>query len=262
MTLDRRQLLASAALLVARPAAAAPRHAALYLYTRPLLRPRHAEVVRLALQRRADAHTSGWERRDGKPVLAVGPVRNGAAHWRGETLIKPMPRAWPFAAVLEYDGSGKPLAFVDWFRRARGNQSPGAWMLDPNLGYVDHINAEVVCHRDERFSYLALVDTPTGSHVGGSELVIRARVDWADGASVRKGWWVWFDSPDDQRVEAWTAPQVPLVDWRVTRETPSLGIAATAPVDDRERELAPWGTDTVFRFPAMPPGLQPCRGDG
>ncbi|MEZ5965835.1 MAG: hypothetical protein R3F56_18510 [Planctomycetota bacterium] len=258
----------SAWLLGARPRRASgppppPRHAALHLYTRPLLRARHAAVVRMALAQRAAAHTSGWEQgADGKPVLAVGPVRDRAAHWRRDQKVKPIDRAWPFAAVLEFDGSHKAVAYVDWFRRAHDSRSPDSWMLDPNLGYVEHINREVVCHRDARFHYLALVDTPTGSHVGHSDLVVRARVDWADGASARKGWWLWFEAKNDRSVTAWTAPQVPLVDWRVVRQTPKLGIVETAPVDDRERQLAPMGTSEVFEFPEMPLGLQPCRGDG
>lgn len=267
---DRRQWLATAAgtwLLAAETAASAgrrvapPRHAALHVYSRPLVRPRHAAVLGRALARRAEVHTSGWaEGTDGLPILAVGPVHERGAHWHGTKKVKPMRPVWPFAAVLEFDGRGKGVAYVDWFRRARGSTSPGGWLLDPNLGYVDHINAEVVCDRDERWHYLALVDTPTGGHVGGSELVVRARVDWADGTSVRKGWWLWFDAPDDRPPDTWTAPQIPLVDWRVVGETPRLGIVATAPVEDRERELSPWGTKEVFRFPAMPPGLQPCRG--
>lgn len=79
--------------------------------------------MRKALLRRAEVHTSGWQEKNGKPVVAVGPVREGAAHWHRDEKVKPMPAAWPFAAVLEYDGEGKPEAYVDWFRRAKDSGS-------------------------------------------------------------------------------------------------------------------------------------------
>ena len=126
MSLDRRQFLSSGLTLLATPlrwwtASTAHPHAALYLYTRPLFRQRHAAIVHQALVRRAAVHTSGWEKRGGKPVLAVGPVNRNAGFWHGEKLVKNIPRTWPFVAVLEYDRTGKPEAFIDWFRRAKGN---------------------------------------------------------------------------------------------------------------------------------------------
>ena len=183
-------------------------------------------------------------------------------HWQHGKIEKPMDRAWPFVAVLEYEGRGKPEAFVDWFRRDRGSRSDGAWVLDPSLGYAEHINKIAVCHQDERWCYMALVDTPTGRHVGGLEIVVRGRVRWADGRRVQKGWWLWLEAPDGKGPEVWRAPSTPLVDWRVTGTTDSLGIVATAPVADPDHELAVWGTDTVFRLPDVPATVMPCRGRG
>jgi hypothetical protein len=76
-------------------------------------------------------------------VCELGPVGRGASHWQGSKWVKEMDLAWPFAAVLDYDQDGQPEAYIDWFRRAADAQSPDAWLLDPGVGYVEHINAEL-----------------------------------------------------------------------------------------------------------------------
>lgn len=263
MTLDRRQFLSSGMAILAMPLsprAWSPPHAALYLYTRPAFRPRHAGIVQRALEQRAAEHTSGWQKRNGKPVLAVGPVNRNAGFWHGDRLVKNIPRTWPFVAVFEYQGRGQPEAHIDWFRRARGNRSPGAWFLDPGIDYVDHINREMVNQHGARWSYMAVPDTPTGGYVGTAEFAIRARVRWADGRRAQSGWWLWFDAPKGRSVDDWQVVQTPLVDWLVTKSTPRLGAVETAAVDDPDRELAVWGTNTVFQFPEMPEGLTAGRG--
>jgi len=141
-------------------------------------------------------------------------------------------RTWPFAAVFEYDGTGQPEAYIDWFRRARGNKSPSAWFLDPSIDYVDHINREMVNDHGARWSYMAVPDTPTSGYVGTAEFAIRARVRWADGRRAQLGWWLWFDAPRGKSVDDWQVEQTPLVDWKVTRSSPKLGTVATADVDD------------------------------
>jgi hypothetical protein len=263
MSLDRRAFLglgvAAAALRLLPPGAGPAPHAALHLYTKPLLRPRHAAIVAGALQQRAAAHTSGWENKGGKPVLAIGPVKGHAAHWHGDTLVKDMDRVWPFVAVLEYDGAGKPVAFLDCFRRARG--SAANWILDPGTDYANHINKEVVHAQAGSLSLMAVPDTPTGDVIQAQEFCVRARVDWGDGAVVR-GWWFWFDAPVAKTAKEWRCVATPLVDWRVVKVTAKAGVVETAPLGNRARELAVWGTDTVFTFPEMPAGLDPGRGRG
>jgi len=268
MNLDRRQFLAAVpALCTVRAWCNAPAppipphpHAALFLYTEPKLRSRHTAIVQQALQQRSRAHTSGWQDVDGKPKLALGAVNQRARFWSGEVKGKAIDRTWPFAAVLEYDGSGQPLAYLDCFRRAHDSSSDDGWLLDPGVGYVEHHNAQIVASQDDRFAYLAVPDTPTGGHVGDTEFVIRARVRWADGRTAQLGWWLWFDAGKNRKVAEWRAQQVPLVDWRVTESTPKLGATAVASVADPDRELAVWGTDRVFRFPVIPAGLTPGRG--
>jgi hypothetical protein len=267
MTLDRRQFLAGLPLLSAwslhrpRPGAgSAHPHAALLVYTEARFRARHATVVAKALQQRWRAHTSGWQRVDGKPRLEVGPVSESAGQWHGDELVKAIDRTWPFVVVLEYHGEGAPEAYLDCFRRPVGQKGDDGWLLDPGVGYVEHHNAQIVTAQDDRSAYLAVPDTPTGSHVGGSEYVIRARVRWADGRRAQLGWWMSFDAPKGEDVARWRANQVSLVDWRVVASTPKLGATQVAPVDDPDRELAVWGTDRVLRFPAIPPGVTPGRG--
>ena len=58
----------------------------------------------------------------------------------------------------------------------------------------------------------------------------------------------------------WKVEQIPLVDWLVSKSTPKLGAVQTAAVANPDRELAVWGTDRVFRFPEMLPGLTPGLG--
>lgn len=236
-----------------------PPHAALHLYTRPLLSPHHEPVVRMALAQRSRVHTSGWEQRGGKPVVALGPVQGNAGHFHGETMTSAIARAWPFAAVLEYESAGGPLAFIDWFRRSRDNRDPGGWLLDPTMGYMEHINAAVVFHKDERWSYMALVDTPTLGVLGAQEFAIRARVRWTDGRRVQKGWWTRLIAPAERDKSAWYAETTPLVDWYVDAETLGQGAVGIAAVPNPERELAVWGTGTVFRFPEIPVGMRPGR---
>lgn len=259
--IDRRQFLFGASALLALPLLPQTHpHATLYLYTRPLLRPRHTTIVQQALQRRYEAHTSGWQKHDGKPVLAIGPVGRSAGFWHRDELVKDIARTWPFVAVLEYDGDGKPEAFVDWFRRPRSSRSDDGWLLDPGVDYANHINAEVVTGQDAKWCYLAVPDTPTGDHVGNSEFVIRARVRWADGHEARLGWWIWFEAPKTRGTDDWFVEQTPLCDWRVARSTPKLGAVDVGDLDDPQRQLAVWGSDRVFTFPPMPAGLTPGRG--
>ncbi|MCB9879279.1 MAG: hypothetical protein H6835_16915 [Planctomycetes bacterium] len=56
-------------------------------------------------------------------------------------------------------------------------------------------------------------------------------------------------------VEPWCVSQVPLVDWLTDDATQARGARRVVAVDDLERELAVFGTDTVFRFPEVPAGL-------
>lgn len=262
--LDRRGFMLAGAIALradpfARSALLPAPHAALHIYTRPRLLARHAKIVAAAIERRVAAHTSGWRRDGGAPQFMLGPVRDGAGHWKQVTWVKPIDRAWPFAAVLEYDPRGEPEAYVDWFRRADDAQADDGWMLDPGVGYVEHINAELATSRDEHLAYLGLVDTPTGGHVGGSQFVVRARVRWADQRRVQTGWWLRFEVDRGRGEVHWRVLQAPLVDWRVTKTHPKLGIVATAPVADPDRELAVWASERVFRFPAMPVGLTAGR---
>ena len=213
--------------------------------------------MRAALNRRAAEHTSGWRNVGGRPAIELGPVKGAAAHWRGEKLIKAIGRAWPFVAVLEYDGEGKPQAFIDWFKRAKGNKHASAWTLDPLVDYANHINAEAVCGQDDEWCYMAVMDTPTGHVVGSFEFAIRARIRWADGRTVTKGWWTWCMASKSTPERDWYMEMVPLVDWRASGRK---GRRSCIPLDDPEHELAVWGTDMVFRFPRMPPGLRPCTG--
>lgn len=262
--IDRREFLAgTSALFAARllPQRPVHPHAALYLYTRPLFRPRHAALVPQALQRRAQAHTSAFQIRDGKPVLEVGPVNTRVRFWKKTGDVgKEIGRAWPLVAVLEYDGAGKPEAFVDWFRRDGDSTSDDGWLLDPGTGYVEHMNAQVVTAEDAEWCYLAMPDTPTDSHVTTSEFALRGRVRWADGSEARLGWWLRFDTPKTRKPDDWQVEQTMLCDWRVTVSKPKLGAVDVGPLDDPARQLAVWGSDRVFTFPAMPPGLEPGRG--
>ncbi len=228
--------------------------AALYLYTRPFVRPRHRQVVAKAIEQRASAHESGWQIRKRKPALKLGPVKR-AAHWKGKRIVKPVPAAWPFAAVLEFEGHGEAL--IDWTRRRRDSKDGGAWFLDPASTYVEHINAEVVCEHDGDRSYLAVVDTPTGEVMGSNEFLIRGRVTRPDGTTDRVGWWVWFDTPRNRRTERWNEQLRPLVDWRLSKARPGLAPWSVA-LDRESRTIAALGSKSVFTLPKVPNGMEPC----
>lgn len=235
-------------------------HLAVYVYTREPIRERHREVVDKALQRRRDAHTSGWRNADGAPELRVGPVNRGARFWHGDEAGKNIARAWPMVVVLEYERIGQPTAYLDCFRRVSGRNDGDGWLLDPTVDFVGHHNAQYATAFDERFGYLAVPDTPTGGHVGGSEFVHRGRVRWADGSVGVVGTWTAMEAPRSRNVEPWRAVQVPLVDWLADDSTSTLGARRIVAIRDLERELAVFGTDTVFRFPEIPPGLFAGRG--
>jgi hypothetical protein len=224
--------------------------------------------VQKALERRSAAHTSAWARgKDDRPLLAIGRVPENAALYHRQKLQGGVYRSWPFAAVLEYDGGGKPRAFVDWFRRSKDVTDPGAWLVDPGVDYAGHHNAQVVDESDTRWSYRAVVDTPTDTHVGDTQWAVRARVTWQDGTRVQKGWWLRFHVALDRPEKEWWIEQTPLVDWRVEPEVRGTGgggrgIVATAAVADPDRELAVLGTAAVFRFPEVPAGVTAATGRG
>ncbi|MFN3242485.1 MAG: hypothetical protein ACE37K_13360 [Planctomycetota bacterium] len=242
------------------PQHAVHRHAAVYVYANGPVRPRHRKVVEKALLQRHAAHTSGWQKVDGKPRIAIGPVNRSAGFWHQDEIVKNIPRTWPMVAVLEYATDGKPAAQLDCFRRVRGRRGDDGWMLDPTVGFVAHHNAQLVTDRDDDFSYLAVPDTPTGSHVGGSEFVHRGRVRWADGQRASVGVWTLLEAPRSRTTARWHAVQTALVDWRIAEQSRSLGVRAVRAVADLDRELSPWGTERVFRFPEIPPGLFVARG--
>jgi len=253
---DRRRFLAVAGsgLLLPGSLIPPPPRLAVYVYTRPLIRPRHRQVVADALARRKEAHTSGWANDGGRPRVAIGPVQRGAAHWRGDRHIKNMGRAWPFVVVVEYPRAGGPQVWLDWFRRAVSQRGDDGWILDPSIGYVEHMNAQIACGGDDTTGLLACADTPTGDVVGGQEFALRARGRWADGAVHAAGWWMWFVAP----------PRVDTDDWFVERHPLSLRRVVdrerrTAAVEDPDRELAVKNTPRVFRFPRVPDGVVPCR---
>lgn len=239
---------------------AAPRHAAITVYTRPCIRPRHRTIVAKALEMRRDAHTSGWKLGPNEqPVLEVGPVTTGAALFHGTKSTGQIARTWPFVVVLEYDARGGPSAFVDWFRRADDSTGAKGWQLDPDaLHYVEHMNKELAVDRSGDLGLIALCDTPTGNHVGGSQWVVRGRVDWADGMQVRKGWWLDFDAPATPP-DQWRVHQVPLVGWQVRTERAPDGIVATQAVADPLRQLAPLASKDLFTLPDPPPGVTAGR---
>tara|TARA_R110002072_G_scaffold302499_1_gene485905 strand:- start:70896 stop:72626 length:1731 start_codon:yes stop_codon:yes gene_type:complete len=235
-------------------------HAAVFVYTRGPVRERHREIVQKALKQRHAAHTSGWQRVDGKPLLSIGPVNKAAGFWHGDALQKRIPRTWPMVAVLEYASAGAPTAYLDCFRRTTGRDGDKGWMLDPGVGFVPHHNAQLVTDHDKNLSYLAVPDTPTGSHVGGSEFVHRGRVTWKDGAVASVGMLTLLLAPKAKTVAAWHSQQTPLVDWFVSSSTKGAGIKQVRAVEDLQRELCYWGTSRVFRFPEIPDGLRAGRG--
>lgn len=234
--------------------------AAMFVYVREPVLPRHRRVVDAALAARASSLTSAFRTVDNAPQVALGPVERGANFWKRGRLGKPIDHAWPFVVVLEYELAGGPQAFVDCFRRATGSRHDGGWMLDPNVDFVAHHNAQLATDQDERFGYVAIPDTPTGTHVGGSEFVHRGRVQWADGCVARLGVWTQLE-PLRQRPEAeWAAQHRWLVDWRVTARSAAAGATGCGPLLRPERELAIWGTSRVLDLPEVPAGVRAGTG--
>lgn len=234
--------------------------AAMFVYVRDPVLPRHRRVVDAALAARAASLTSAFRTVDNAPQVALGPVERGANFWKRGRLGKPIDHAWPFVVVLEYELAGGPQAFVDCFRRATGSRHDGGWLLDPNVGYVEHHNLQLATEQDERFGYVAIPDTPTGTHVGGSEFVHRGRVQWADGRVAHLGVWTQLE-PLRQRDEVeWEAQHRWLVDWRVTSRSASAGATDCGPLARPERELAIWGTPRVLDLPEVPMGVRAGTG--
>lgn len=234
-------------------------HAAVYVYTCEPIRPRHRKIVQKALAQRHAAHTSGWRRVEKKPLLAVGPVNRAAGFWHGNVLVKNIPRTWPMVAVFEYVGVDKPTAYLDCFRRVTGRAGDGGWMLDPGVGFVAHHNAQFVTDKDDRYHYLAVPDTPTGSHVSGSEFVHRGRVTWQGGRQACVGVLTVLAAPKTKTVATWHATHRQLVDWLVQDRSKKAGITEVGSITDLERDLAAWGTRRVFHLPRIPPGLTAGR---
>ena len=244
------------------PPAPRPTHpsASMYVYVREPVRPRHRRVVDAALAARAASLTSAFRTVDNAPQIALGPVERGANFWKRGRLGKPIDHAWPFVVVLEYELAGGPQAFVDCFRRATGSRHDGGWMLDPNVDFVAHHDKQLATDQDDRFGYVAIPDTPTGTHVGGSEFVHRGRVQWADGRVARLGVWTLLE-PQHQRPEAqWAAQHRWLVDWRVTARSAAAGATGCGPLDRPDRELAIWGTSRVLDLPEVPVGVRAGAG--
>ena len=235
-------------------------HAAIYVYVRQPVPERHRKVVAAALATRAASLTSAFRVVDGAPSLELGPVDDCVNFWKGGRIGKAIDHAWPFVVVLEYDRGGGPEAYLDSFRRSTGKRHDGGWMLDPNLDFVAHHNAQLTTDLDERFGYLAIPDTPTGSHVGNTEFVHRGRVRWADGRTAWLGVWTQLEPMRRPPVDAWGARHRWLVDWRVTDRSAADGVTGCGPLLDPERTLAIWGTARVLDFPVVPAGLRAGRG--
>lgn len=235
-------------------------HAAIFVYTRQPVAERHRKVVAAALAARAATLTSAFRMAEGGPVVELGPVDDNVNFWKRGRLGKPIDHAWPFVVVLEYALDDKPEAYLDCFRRAAGSRHDGGWMLDPNLDFVAHHNAQIATDQDERFGYLAIPDTPTGTHVGQTEFVHRGRVRWADGRQARLGVWTRLEMVHRPPVDNWGATHRWLVDWRVTDRSKAGGIIGCGPLLDPERTLAIWGTSRVLDFPEVPTGMRAGRG--
>lgn len=235
-------------------------HAAIFVYTRQPVADRHRKVVVAALAARAATLTSAFRTVDGGPVVELGPVDDHVNFWKRGRLGKSIDHAWPFVVVLEYALDGQPEAYLDCFRRGAGPRHDGGWMLDPNLDFVAHHNAQIATDQDERFGYVAIPDTPTGTHVGQTEFVHRGRVRWADGRQARLGVWTRLEPVRRPPVDAWGATHRWLVDWRVTDRSKAGGITGCGPLLDPERTLAIWGTARVLDFPEVPSGMRAGRG--
>lgn len=172
-------------------------------------------------------------------------------------------RAWPFVAVLEFTRDGEPSAWIDWFRRPRHSRDGGAWVKDPaDQRYARFISDQVVCDRDDRLGYMALVDTPTGDVVRDNEWVIRARVVWArDRVAKRTGWWLRLNDTHLRDPTEWWAELTPLVEWQPRRARGRRAdFAGSAALVGRDDELAVFATATLFTLPAIPADVTPCRG--
>lgn len=262
----REALLAGSKEVPKRPPANAPLarpthpQAAMFVYVRDPVRPRHRRVVAAALAARAASLTSAFRTVDNAPQIALGPVERGANFWKRGRLGKPIDHAWPFVVVLEYELAGGPQAFVDCFRRATGSRHDGGWMLDPNVDFVVHHNQQLATDQDDRFGYVAIPDTPTGTHVGGSEFVHRGRVQWADGRVARLGVWTQLEVLRQRPEAEWAAQHRWLVDWRVTARSAAGGATGCGPLARPDRELAIWGTSRVLDLPEVPAGVRAGTG--
>lgn len=235
-------------------------HAAIFVYTRQPVAERHRKVVAAALAARAATLTSAFRTADGGPVVELGPVDDNVNFWKRGRLGKSVDHAWPFVVVLEYALDDEPEAYLDCFRRTVGPRHDGGWLLDPNLDFVAHHNAQIATDQDDRFGYLAIPDTPTGDHVGQTEFVHRGRIRWADDRRAWLGVWTRLEMVRRPPVDSWGATHRWLVDWRVTDRSKAGGITGCGPLLDPERTLAIWGTARVLDFPEVPPGMRAGRG--
>lgn len=234
-------------------------HAALYAYVREPVPERHRAVVKQALAMRAAELTSGFADDDGRPRVALGPVNVRTYFWHGDERSKQIDRAWPFVVVLEYDPVDAPEAVLECFRRVRGRKDDDGWMIDPGQGFVEHHNAQIATARGDRFAYLAIPDTPTGTRIAESEFVHRARVRWKDGREAVLGLRTVLEAFSSASTEGWSAAVEPLVDWRVAASSDALGVTATTRLDDLGDELSPFATKRVFNLPEVPVGLRVGR---
>lgn len=234
-------------------------HAALFVYVREPVPTRHRAIVQQALTLRGANLTSGFADDDGTPRLRLGPENHNVAFWRGGERGKPIDRAWPFVAVLEYDLEGTPEAMLACYRRIRGRDDDDGWMLDPMIAFVEHHNAQIAEGRDDRFAYLAIPDTPTGTRIAESEFVHRARVRWQDGSEAVIGTRTMLDAFRSEKTDGWSAEVEPLVDWLVVARNDALGVTASSALKDLRRELSPFGSKRVFSLPEVPVGLRVGR---
>lgn len=254
------------------PPACRPHHLRLYVYTTETIRPRHAEVVQKALLLRATVHSSAFAAdlttSPPTPRLAPGPVNDDVFLWRHRDQAwdrnTSQTRDWPFVAVLEYDGREHPEAWIDWFRRPRNSRDPGAWLLDPaDQRYARHIGDAYATHRDDRFAYVAITDTPSGDVVFGNEWVVRGRVDWhpdeREPVARRAAFRVYFEKA--RSLADWHAVVEPLVEW-VPEATPGRrGDARRClPIEVPGTHCALLGSSVEFELPPVPATVVPARG--
>lgn len=234
-------------------------HAALFVHVREPVPERHRAVVAQALELRSAALTSGFAEDGGKPRVALGPVNKKVFFWHADERSKSIDRAWPFVVVLEYDRSGGPEAVLECFRRTSDRKDDGGWAIDPQIGFVEHHNAQIAIAHDDRFGYLAIPDTPTGTRIGDSEFAHRARVRWQDGSEAVLGVRTLLEAFRSESTEGWSAEVEPLVDWRVATENAALGVLSTTALVDLDRELSPFASKHVFGLLGVPPGLRTGR---